>query len=592
VLNSIKNKISSKLTYRPSLRLYVTFIFVIAISISAALIAYKAFKTLYEGTLRDAWTILFLDLEKQSHLVARDLKQLADKSLNSEPTAQFLLAGNGSLKSIDGVWDQYKTIQDLGLDEQQLNPASGINYAFTTVKGEFYLARLVALPGGQTLQLFKTNFGSVTSLLTNASKKTVLYLSNRSGHLLFSNTSAVTPANLMARPLVASFVQVPFSQGQTEFTLGKESFYGFHQELAGTNLILFAEKSKKRTMENLYAAVKSVSKSIALIFIVALVVLQIPLTWTSMPLKKLSIAAMEVSQGQFYAQINRSGVGELRTLTSTFGVMLKSLQDRDQEIKSTHELRLRQMQVDNDLKISKAIEDYFLCVPQIDLNAGIRVNTVYIPGIRCHGVWIGSHYFNDHGETIMSLVEMTNDTTSSTMMTPIISHIFSELIQKNKHRDPIEFLVRCNEALYAYGKGKITANGLIAKFHKGAQKIECYSAGTLKPIILENGKPLDYAASAQHVTHLGSKPELHYAQYDAKMTPGTQCLFYSSSLTRNAAQEPTSHSEYQKNLMPILSNLGDAGVKDKIAELASRLEGRASTPRSTVDFVAIGGVIL
>ncbi len=593
MLHSIRNKLAKRIKYRPGLRFYMSAICITTICASGSLVAYHSLRTLYDGSLRDAWAILFLDLEKQANRAAKNVQAAADTAISQGPVIEFQLSNKGSIKSTNGTWANYSNLDQIGLDEQQINPSSGVKYAFTSINGDHYVARLGSSTIGPTVQLFKTNFRDFITLIQIASKKTIVYVSNRSGRLLATNTSAVSPANLLSRPLVSAFVKAPFSQGQSEFGIGKESFYGFHQELPGTNLILFAEKSKMRAMENVYLAVQSVSKVTAWIFMISLILLQIPLTLMTRPIKRLARVANEIARGNFAIKSSASGFGELKILTTAFDTMTESLRQRDQVISNLNDQRLQQIQIENDLKLARTIQDQFLFHPSTEWDCGIDLATIYTPSKQVAGDWLGVHYFKESAETVMAIVDITGHGVSSAMMTPVISVLFYEYTRAGGMDSPVEFLKRCNDALYSYGKGRSTASGLIMNFNKKSKTLTWFNAGHPKPILLDQtGKRITENKTAEGTSILGLSQDFTPEENHVLMSHGAKLLIYSDGLTLESVHDSSSKRINRRDLVNILTKSPTGKAVSHIEAIHSMWRERVINISDTDDMCAIAGVIV
>lgn len=227
------------------LRFLLSFICFSTIVVSGGIITYKTLRAMYLSSLRDATAILYLDLEQHSGILAENIRENFEKAVKTPPAAEYLLSDAGQVKWLAGPWQNFTKLAELGLDTTQLASVSGISYLVTTIEGDVFAAKVNATAKGQVLSFYRTELSDMLQVFKINTKETAVYLANRSGRLVYTNTPVVTPANLTGRPLVSEFIKSPFRQGQLEFEINRVATYGFHREVDHTNLVLFAEKSKK-----------------------------------------------------------------------------------------------------------------------------------------------------------------------------------------------------------------------------------------------------------------------------------------------------------------------------------------------------------
>jgi serine phosphatase RsbU (regulator of sigma subunit) len=415
-----------------------------------------------------------------------------------------------------------------------------------------------------TIRLYTVTAGNIKGLFNLKSENTVVYVANRSGKLVYNNSDAVTPANLMTRPLVQSFIKVPFKQGQAEFDLEKESFYGFYQEISKTNLILFAEKSKRTALFGIYATINKVGKISVAALVLTLLLLQIPLWFAMRPIRILTDVATRLSKGDFNVAIPKVGFGELGVLTTTFAAMTENLVKRDKEIAVLNVAKLEKMKMEQGIKMASTIQDRFLFKPDGRGTHEFDISSVYEPSLQLAGDWYGVHFDEERGEHIIAIVDITGHGIESSMMTPVISVCFQEqLFRKGQAIDMEEFLKRCNGALYGYGAGKSTATGIIAKWSKADGKLTWLNAGHPQPVAVNADgvmiKPKGAIGANGNI--LGISEVLEMSEQSIQLGSGGLIAFFSDGLM--TVQSSSGKGFSRKHLFESLK-----GARNKTAKQA------------------------
>ncbi len=532
---------------------------------AAGFSVYQSMKTLYETNLRDAWTILFLDMETQSQAISDKMPRLTAKVTARPPVAVFSVVNTKNVQWVSGKYQNLKTFESLGLDFSLFSPSSNFNGILTDVSGDLlFVVRDLTDGKVSTIRLYTVTAGDIKGLFNLKSENTVVYVANRSGKLVYNNSDVVTPANLMTRPLVQSFIKVPFKQGQAEFDLEKESFYGFYQEISKTNLILFAEKSKRTALFGIYATINKVGKISVAALVLTLLLLQIPLWFAMRPIRILTDVATRLSKGDFNVAIPKVGFGELGVLTTTFAAMTENLVKRDKEIAVLNVAKLEKMKMEQGIKMASTIQDRFLFKPDGRGTHEFDISSVYEPSLQLAGDWYGVHFDEERGEHIIAIVDITGHGIESSMMTPVISVCFQEqLFRKGQAIDMEEFLKRCNGALYGYGAGKSTATGIIAKWSKADGKLTWLNAGHPQPVAVNADgvmiKPKGAIGANGNI--LGISEVLEMSEQSIQLGSGGLIAFFSDGLM--TVQSSSGKGFSRKHLFESLK-----GARNKTAKQA------------------------
>jgi len=521
-----------KITYRPGIRMIITLVCVLGILGGSGFSIYNALRTLYESSLKDAWTILFLDLETRSQSISNHLPFFVDKLKRQEPIAQFAVVDPRSVRWIKGEFQWVKSLETIGVDYLAIEKGSK-DVSFGQINGILFAAVRVVEAGLDQLNLYEmdaTDFGKVFSLNT---KYTTVYVANRSGMLLFANSNAVTPDNFAKRPLVSSFIKMPFKQGQSEFEFGGDSLYGFYQEIPKSNMVLFAEKTKHRAMEAVYSTIRRVSGVSILYLSLAVLLLQIPLWLATRPIRALTEMASKLAKGDFNVKLSAEGFGELGELSRTFVDMTENLQKRDKMIASLHIEKLEKTKMEQGIRVASTIQERFLFKPDPDQSAWVQIAAKYEPSLHLAGDWYGVHRDKLRGETIISIVDITGHGIESSMMTPVMSVLFQEQMSRTEDKafDIREFMERCNSALYAYGAGISTATGIIAKFNENEKTVTWLNAGHPAPVIVgADGSMTKAKGASGSGTILGFGPTLDMTEQRSELASGSILALFSDGL--------------------------------------------------------------
>ncbi|MCX6127234.1 MAG: HAMP domain-containing protein, partial [Proteobacteria bacterium] len=322
--------------WRPGLRFILTTLCLLGMVGASGLISYKSLRTLYETSIRDAWTILFLDLEVQSANLTEQILAQAELTQVSQPVAAFQIVDQLKIKWKNGRWNYIDNLGQFGLDDGVLVD-SNIKHLVTEIAGEVLLVSKERIGSGIELHVRPIPSSDWGKIFKRSEEDTLIYIANRSGRLLFSNSNYVSPDQVAIRPLVTAFIKAPFRQGQLEFQVAGESFYGFHHEIGQTNMVLFAEKSKRKVLQSVYGVAKRVGKYSIMVLIVAILLLQIPLSFVTRPIRELADMAAALSEGDFSVRELKPGLGELGVLTSSFSSMAIRLRDREKSIRELNQ---------------------------------------------------------------------------------------------------------------------------------------------------------------------------------------------------------------------------------------------------------------
>ena len=522
------------LSYRPGIRMIISAACVFGILGGSGFSIYFAMKSLYDSSLQDASTILFLDLETRSQSISENLDNFVVAAKKRGEISAFKIKDSKNITWISGEFAGAKSFDDLGVDSFALQQAgSEILKSFSSYNGTAFFAERTGSERNQELRLYEIASEDLSRAFTLDTKYAYIYLLNRAGKLVFTNNTEINTENVLKRPLVSSFIKMPFRQGQSQVDVNGEAMYGFFQEIPDSNLVIFAEKTKYRAMEAVYATIRKVAAASLFYLMVSIIFLQFPLWKATKPIRSLTEMATKLARGDFDITIKEEGFGELAVLSRTFVEMADNLKRRDKTIAALHIDKLEKTKMEQGIRVASTIQERFLFKPTGVGGSKVQVAAKYEPSLHLAGDWYGVFFDAERHETIISIVDITGHGIESSMMTPVMSVLFQE--QKMRiNRQPFdirEFMERCNSALYEYGAGISTATGIIARFSEESGVVTWLNAGHPAPVIVgPDGGMVKSKGSSGSGTILGFSSKIEMAEQTVTLLPGSAVALFSDGL--------------------------------------------------------------
>lgn len=528
---SARKKIFS---YKPGIRMIISAACVFGILGGSGFSIYFAMKSLYDSALQDASTILFLDLETRSQNISDSLDNFISAAKRRGSMADFQIKDSKNLTWLKGEFAGVKSFDDLGLDGYTIkrNGPEVLN-SFGSYNGSSFFAEQIGEDKSAVLSIYEIKSEDLSRAFTLDTKYAYVYLLNRAGKLIFANTTDITPENVAKRPLVNSFIKMPFRQGQSQIEVDGESLYGFFQEIPRSNMVIFAEKTKYRAMEAVYATIRKVAAASLFYLIMAILFLQVPLWKATKPIRSLTEMATKLSRGDFDVSVTDTGFGELAVLSRTFVDMADSLKKRDKTIASLHLDKIEKTKMEQGIRVASTIQERFLFKPTGKSGSKIQVAAKYEPSLHLAGDWYGVFFDEKRNETIISIVDITGHGIESAMMTPVMSVLFQEQKMGIDHQpfNIREFMERCNNALFQYGSGVSTATGIIVKISEDSGAMTWLNAGHPAPVIVgPDGSMTKSKGAGSSSTILGFGPELNMSEQSLSLSPGSVVSVFSDGL--------------------------------------------------------------
>jgi serine phosphatase RsbU (regulator of sigma subunit) len=490
-------------------------------------------KSLYDTSLQDASTILFLDLETRSNSISEELANFIQVSKKKGSISDYKIVDNKNITWIRGEFAGAKSFDDLGMDGFTLQKTgSEILNSFSSYNGISFYAEKSGDGQNAILRLYELENADLAKAFTLDTKYAYIYILNRAGKLVFTNSTDVTPEKVLRRPLVNSFIKMPFRQGQSQVVADGEAMYGFFQEIPDSNLVIFAEKTKQRAMAAVYATIRKVAAASLFYLFVAIVFLQFPLWKATKPIRSLTDMALKLSRGDFDVTVKDEGFGELAVLSRTFVEMADNLKKRDKTIASLHIDKLEKTKMEQGIRVASTIQERFLFKPTGILGSKVQVAAKYEPSLHLAGDWYGVFFDPDRHETIISIVDITGHGIESSMMTPVMSVLFQEQKMRLSENafDMREFMERCNSALFEYGSGVSTATGIVARFSEDTGVLTWLNAGHPAPVIVGPDGAMIKSKSSGSGTILGFAQKIEMAEQSLSLQAGSVVALFSDGL--------------------------------------------------------------
>jgi serine phosphatase RsbU (regulator of sigma subunit) len=553
---------------------------------------YYAMKSLYDTSLQDASTILFLDLETRSNSISEELANFIQVSKKKGAISDYKIVDNKNINWIRGEFAGAKSFDDLGIDGFALQKTgSEVINSFSSYNGISFYSEKSGDSQNAILRLYELENADLAKAFTLDTKYAYIYILNRAGKLVFTNSTDITPETVLKRPLVNSFIKMPFRQGQSQVVADGEAMYGFFQEIPESNLVIFAEKTKHRAMAAVYATIRKVAAASIFYLFVAIVFLQFPLWKATKPIRSLTEMALKLSRGDFDVTVKDEGFGELAVLSRTFVEMADNLKKRDKTIASLHLDKLEKTKMEQGIRVASTIQERFLFKPTGVLGSKVQVAAKYEPSLHLAGDWYGVFFDPERRETIISIVDITGHGIESSMMTPVMSVLFQEQkMRLSQHAFDIrEFMERCNSALYEYGSGVSTATGIIARFSEDTGVLTWLNAGHPAPVIVGPDGAMTKSKSSGSGTILGFSQKIEMAEQTLTLQTGSVVALFSDGLMTAPVGGAVGFS--RKDLFNSLKVAKRQDVKNLLADIMSVWKKKNEGLRIEDDMCLVLGLV-
>lgn len=531
---------ATPLRERWSLRSIMTWINILSI-LSASLVAgYYALTILYQNKLSDTWAIMFLENETQGTKLAERLDEVRESSKPPVEVDGILdVKENGSISVEQGAFSNKLSLSDFNIEGGRL-PQDWAPLSLVELSGQPYLVKSVerSLEGRQKVTIRRLPLSLLQIRPAPPASRGSLYLLTREGSLVYSSNPSITEINVVKRQLVQKFISTPIRQGQMELTDEEgERLYGFFSEIPKTNIVMFSEVTHAAAMAPVRTIVGRFIAVLVMILVGAVVLLQLPLSRITNPLKELADLAKNVGQGNFDVKPTQKGLGELSSLNVAFSSMATGLVQRDRRLEVLMRENVEKARLESELAIARNIQENLLPSGGLPKEAGLGIAAEYISAAECAGDWYQYAFDQTTKETVIVVADVSGHGAGASMFTAIIASIFEHYRrQSNGAFQMIEFAREVNETVYRLGRKKWHVTMAVARFVASESEIDLMLAGHPVPMVRHHDREamqlvkLPYMGSSV----LGAEHECNPVCRRIPFPKGSSLLFYTDGLTEAA----------------------------------------------------------
>jgi serine phosphatase RsbU (regulator of sigma subunit) len=512
----------------------------LAVLTASVFVGFYAFRVLHDNKMTDTWAIMFLELERQGTLLAREL----DASLKDsrKPDGEYSWRSNlNRFELISGGMPRSIKITDLGLDPVAIKDGEWPSLLIVQIDGENFLMRkerIDAVSGELIFRFWRVGSTPFSRIIgSGPSNGSFIYLMSREGKVIVASDSAITVTNIAGRPLVQKFIRSPLTRGQLEFTgrSGRDMF-GFYYEIPRTNVVMFSEVEKRRVIASIYNVLSRFILVLVGIIVATLLAMQLPLRKVTRPLREMTTLALKLGQGDFSVRMASEAYGELRILSRAFTTMTENLIQRDESIRrlmGEHDLKVR---MEGELEIARKIQGNLLPDGKIPAKSGLEIVATYQPAGECAGDWY-NYFFNESvNESIVVIVDVSGHGAGSSMFTAMIAALFEQYKNAGDGHFPTDaFLRGANRVIHRLGKKAWHATTTIVRHIKGSGKLEVFFGGHTAAFFF-SGKDTAETSPKGKKLQKGSQPlgiseEFPIISEEYDFPPGSRLVLYTDGLT-------------------------------------------------------------
>lgn len=577
-MSSQKPKTNTRKTWRETLTLsrFMNGIVALIVLLSSCILAYFAFDNMYREKVKDAWALLYLEIENvsknfsiilQSRHVSNDF--VGRKSKNVNPSlATFKSVDNVNFRLESGEFQENLHLNELRLMER-LKPGqfyiTRMDQAILLVKNSGYYKKSQSQKFNYQLDIWKIDIEDYFPLKSTRLKHTIIYVLNRSGQLIHQNDDAIEQSKVLRRPLVKHFVESNYKQAQVEISnTKKERIYGFFFEIPDTNLVVFGETTRENALAQVRKIAIEYGQLVGGIILLSLFSLNFLLRSIRRGIRELIIYAEEISLGKFYNYEISSSFGEINILSRRFSHMSTALVARDKAIERLLVDKEKSIKLESSLEIAKNLQESFLPRKSHFNVDSIELASLYKPAEQVGGDWYQYHYFEDSKIFIVAIADVSGHGPGASMLTAVISTVFDENIEKGHDFNTQLFLSSVNSRILNFGRSKWMSTFQILKYDLSQKSLEVYNAGHTPPIFLreKTNKPMSILLPS---VPLGVEKNDTFKSQKIKIEGKTQILLYTDCLVET---ENTKRKRFQKKkILNLILTSADASCKEGLASL-------------------------
>ena len=598
------SRLINKVRESTSLTTFVSLVVLLGVLVATSVCSNVALSLLSEHKLKDVWAILFLEMEQVGVRLSADLRGHLTADAAGGAVAQ---SGIEVLKDPQIVYRLDEGIAMLiagssktpiRIQEMGLNLKSTGTLQVTGWSGATYVARIIDVPAGARLPkgvaepgryVLMWNIpikGWLSKYLRNT-KYSRVYSATREGLLLFSNSTEISQENFEARTVVQYFIRNQFGQVQSELLEQKgEKIIGFCYEVPHTNIVLFGEVPKGVALKEIRTIATFFLGIASLATIVTILLVQIPLGYIRRPMRDLIRLTQRLGSGDFSVVIPSSGFGEIRLLASSFSTMARSLEQRDKSIRSLLVDREQAARLQKEMEIAKGIQDSLLPGSPLNEKSGIAVAAKYIPADEVAGDWYHYHYWEETGQSVIVIADVSGHGAGSSIFTAITAELFEDVIESCKGSFPMAlFAETLNRRIFKFGKGGWHCTLAILKFTRDSDDAEFMNAGH-PPMIFKTPQGEDAKLYRKPGNPVGLSASYSVETHHLKLPKGSFGILFSDGLIE--AKGSNNRAFGTKKLIQILSKEKSPSITGLVDNMMNQWRKFSGKTKQADDICIIG----
>lgn len=492
-----KNKISMR--DKVTLSRFMSGIVFLTVFISSSVLAYYAFSKLYDEKVRDTWSLLYLEVENLSHQLSLDIESDFNPLYQGEvfsskmkrQIATYMSNDNLNFTLSSGDFQEKIHVNELNIMEKlQLN-----HFYFTNIESKSVLIRnsMTSLKNSRRKKIYKLEIWPIdiknyVPIRPARLKHTIIYILNRAGKLLHRNYREIDQATVIRRPLVQHFMKSKYKQAQVEIPNKEdEKLYGFFFEVPNTNVVIFAETTRKNALSHVRNIAIKYGQLTGLILIITIIVLNLLLKTIRKGILELIAYADQISLGRYYDYRVATSFGEINILSRRFNFMSRALVSRDKAIEELLLDRENSIKLEASLEIAKNLQENFLPSEVYFKNEYFELASFYKPTEKVGGDWYNYHIFDDTGVVVVAIADVSGHGPGASMFTAVISAVFDDFIEGLNDFDVEKFVQSVNRRILSLGKSRWMATVQIFKYDPISKKGFVYNSGHVPPISVTSG---------------------------------------------------------------------------------------------------------
>ena len=540
---SVPDVTERKLTWRERLTLskFMTILVASCIIFSTCLIAYFSITRIYEEKVKDIWALLYLEVENLSIDLQTQIRDRYDprfsslrKSLKTKKRlATYLSKDNFNFRLRSGKFQEKLHINELNIMEK-LRPQR----FYFTVMGDMQLLLRNSLVSsskhsGQKLfmlEIWPVNISSFIPIKSSRLVHTVLYVLNKAGSLLHRNNKEITQGSVLKRPLVKHFIKSNYERAQSQIVnKDGEKIFGFYFEVPQTNVVVFAETSRMNALSEAYKIMVRFAILGLGVLIFSILFVNIFLGSIKRGLRDLISHTNIIAKGKFKDFKFATSFGEISILSTRFSQMSRGLMQRDKTINNLLIERVNRIKLESSLEIAKSLQENFLPDQGTIKNDILELNFHYKSMEKVGGDWLQFHIFEETGEAIVAIGDISGHGPGASMFTAVVSAEFDRFIEQGDPNLIGEFIASLNRRVLRFGKSKWMVTFQVLSYLSKERKLKVYNFGHVPPFMMaKHFKKAKLVQIPSNPLGLEENVDIKFKEFEVKdsvdLTLYTDCL--------------------------------------------------------------------